>query len=365
MDRRDALKISGGAAFAALMGAAAEAKARALRVLILGGTGFIGPHFVRALAAGGHTVTLFNRGKRDPEAKHGVEQLLGDRNDDLKSLAGRDWDVVVDNSGYTPKQVRLSAQLLEGHVGQYIFISSIAVYANFDKPPIGEDYALAELPAGVDPNVFAGEHYGALKALCEREVERTYGRRANLMRPTYICGPGDVSDRFTYWPHRVAQGGEMIAPGTEHDPIQYIDVRDLADFVRVCAEKRVGGRYNLVTPPRKVTMGRLLEESRRVTGADTELVWADAEFLLQHKAIEPGMWASQEIPIWAPPQGPSLGHGLVSSTAAQRKGLKYRPLAVTIRETLEWQKARPADKQKLRSGLSAERERELLAMLGR
>ena len=359
--RRDAIKS--GTALAAMLGGPAFAKSKPLRVLILGGTGFIGPHFVQALTEGGHTVTLFNRGKRDPEAKHGVEQLLGDRNDGLESLAGRDWDVVVDNSGYTPKQVKLSAGLLQGHVKQYIFISSIAVYADFDQPPIGEDHKLTELPAGVDSGVFAGEHYGALKVLCERVVEQTYGRQANIIRPTYICGPGDFSDRFTYWPFRVAQGGQMIAPGTPEDPIQYIDVRDLADFVRVCVERKTGGRYNLVTPPRKVTMGKLLEACKRVTGAETEFAWANAEFLLEQKAIEPGMWASQEIPIWAPPSGESAGHGLVSSAGAQKKGLKYRSLAVTIRETLEWQKSRPADKQVLKSGFKPEREAALLKML--
>jgi 2'-hydroxyisoflavone reductase len=194
-------------------------------------------------------------------------------------------------------------------------------------------------------------------------VEQTYGKKANIIRPTYICGPGDFSDRFTYWPFRVAQGGQMLAPGTPDDPIQYIDVRDLADFVRTCAEKKVAGRYNLVTPPRQVTMGKLLAESKRVTGADTEFVWANTAFLTEQKAVEEGMWASQEIPIWAPPSGQSLGHGLVSSTAAQKKGLKYRPLEVTIRETLEWQKSRPADKQVLRSGFKPEREAELLAKL--
>jgi 2'-hydroxyisoflavone reductase len=362
--RRDALRASG-AALALGVGGVAFAKAKPLKVLILGGTGFIGPHFVHALSERGHTVTLFNRGKRDPEAKHGVEQLLGDRNGNLGALEGRDWDVVVDNSAYTPKQAKLSAELLKGHVQQYIFISSIAVYADFDEPPIGEDHELAELPEGVDPNVFAGEHYGALKVLCERVVEQTYGRRANVIRPTYICGPGDFSDRFTYWPLRVAQGGEMIAPGTPDDPIQYIDVRDLADFVRVSAEKRTGGRFNLVTPPRKITMGKLLEESRRVTGADTKFVWASSEFLMEHKAIEPGMWASEEIPIWAPPTGQSAAHGLVSSAAAERKGLKYRPLEVTIRETLAWQKGRPADKQVLRAGFKPEREAELLRVMKR
>ena len=200
-------------------------------MLILGGTGFIGPHFVNALTAGGHEITLFNRGKRDPEAKQGVEQLLGDRNDNLKSLEGRDWDVVIDNSGYTPNQVKLSTDLLKPHSKHYIFISSIAVYDDFQNPPIDESHKLAAI-GDMPQDKLEGDNYGPLKVLCEAVVEKAYGKHANIIRPTYIAGPGDFSDRFTYWPFRVAQGGEMIAPGTPDDPIQYIDVRDLADFVR-------------------------------------------------------------------------------------------------------------------------------------
>jgi 2'-hydroxyisoflavone reductase len=359
--RRRALQLAGSTLFASAM-VPAFAAPRPLRVLILGGTGFIGPHFVHALAEGGHAVTLFNRGKRDPEAKQGVEQLLGDRNDNLKSLEGRDWDIVVDNSGYTPGQVQLSTGLLKQHSKHYIFISSIAVYADFQNPPIDEDHALARI-GKLRQDKLEGDNYGPLKVLCEEVVVKAYGAHATIIRPTYIAGPGDVSDRFTYWPFRVAQGGEMLAPGTPDDPIQYIDVRDLADFVRVCAEQRVAGRYNLCTPPRWATMGKLLETSRRVTGADTKFRWASAAFLLQQKAAEPGMWASQEIPIWAPPAGESLGHGLVASARAESKGLKFRPLETTIRETLEWQKSRPPDRQKLRSGFTPEREAELLAKL--
>jgi len=359
-NRRDVLKLAGYSALAGAM--PALAKSKPLRVLMLGGTGFIGPHFVDALTAGGHQVTLFNRGKRDPEAKQGVEQLLGDRNGDLKSLEGRDWDVVIDNSGYTPGQVKLSTSLLAKHAPHYIFISSIAVYENFQDPPIDESHKLA--PIGDLPqDKLTGDNYGALKVLCEEVVAQAYGKRANIIRPTYICGPGDFSDRFTYWPFRVAQGGEMLAPGTPDDPIQFIDVRDLADFVRRCAEKRIVGKYNLCTPPRWATMGKLLEASKRVTGADTRFTWASAGFLAQNKATEPGMWASQELPIWAPPSGESLGHGLVASARAEKQGLKFRPLETTIRDTLEWQKTRPADKQKLRAGLSPERETELLKLL--
>jgi 2'-hydroxyisoflavone reductase len=361
INRRRALQLAGSTLLAPAI-TPAFARPKPLRVLILGGTGFIGPHFVHALTEGGHAVTLFNRGKRDPDAKQGVEQLLGDRNDDLRSLEGRDWDVVVDNSGYTPGQVRLSTDLLRRHSKHYIFISSIAVYENFQDPPIDEDHALAPIGT-LRQDKLEGENYGPLKVLCEEVVAKAYGKNANIIRPTYIAGPGDFSDRFTYWPFRVAQGGEMIAPGTPDDPIQYIDVRDLADFVRVCAEKHIAGRYNLCTPPRWATMGKLLDNSKRVTGADTKFKWASTEFLMTEKVVEPGMWASQEIPIWAPPSGQSLGHGLVASARAEAKGLKFRSLETTIRETLEWQKTRPADKQKLRSGLTPEREAELLKKL--
>lgn len=362
INRRSAIKL----ASAALLGASIPpsfAKAKTQRVLILGGTGFIGPHFVDALEAGGHKITLFNRGKRDPDAKQGVEQLLGDRNDNLESLTGRDWDVVIDNSGYTPKQVELSTSLLRDHVKHYIFISSIAVYDDMQNPPIDESHKLTAI-GDMPTDKLADGNYGALKVLCEAVVQKSFGKRANVIRPTYICGPGDFSDRFTYWPYRVAQGGEMLAPGAPDDPVQFIDVRDLADFVRLCAEKRIAGTYNLCTPPRWATMGKLLEASRRVTGADTKFTWASPAFLLEHKAIEAdSMWASQEIPIWAPPTGPSVGHSLMASARAEAKGLKFRPLETTIRDTLEWQKTRPADKQKLRSGLSAEREAELLKAL--
>jgi 2'-hydroxyisoflavone reductase len=359
MQRRQLLKLAGAALLASNLG---YAKAKSLRVLILGGTGFIGPHFVDALSAGGHKISLFNRGKRDHEAKPGVEQLLGDRDNDLQSLEGRDWDVVIDNSGYTPNQVDLSTALLKRHSKHYIFISSIAAYGDFTNPPIDEDHALA--PIGDMPtDKLTGENYGALKVLCEAVVEKAYGKHANIIRPTYICGPGDHTDRFTYWPLRVSKGGEMIAPGAPDDPIQFIDVRDLADFVRVCAEKRVTGKYNLTVPPRWCTMGKLLDESKRVSGADTRFTWASAEFLLAQKAIEGDGWASKEIPIWSPPSGAQPGVALVSPARAVAKGLKFRTLETTIRDTLAWQKTRPAEKQTLRAGLTPEREAELLKAL--
>jgi 2'-hydroxyisoflavone reductase len=359
INRRDALKLGGAAGLLTLASGAALAKPKSQRVLILGGTGFIGPHFVDALTAGGHKITLFNRGKRDPEVKPGIEQLLGDRNGDIESLKGHDWDVVIDNSGYTPKQVKATAELLKGHARQYIFVSSVAVYADFKKADIDEDYPLAQLK---DPttDVVNGETYGGLKVLCEKVVEETYGKHGTIIRPTYIAGPGDHTDRFTYWPWRMSKGGEMLAPGGAGEPFQYIDVRDLADFMRTCVEKKAGGRYNLCNPPRLVNMGSLLETSRRVTGADTKIIWASAEFLTENAII--GEKAQGNfMPIWTSASGEDAGIMLVKSDRAQAKGLKFRSLETTIRETLAWQASRPAEQQQLRAGLTFEKEAELLA----
>jgi 2'-hydroxyisoflavone reductase len=358
--RRHALMVLGGATLAA-MAHPVFAKARTLKVLILGGTGFIGPHFIDALTAGGHKITLFNRGKRDPEVHPGIEQLLGDRNGEISSLKGHDWDVVIDNSGYTPSQVKATAELLKDHVRKYIFISSVAVYADFAKAGIDEDYKLAELK---DPTseVVNGETYGGLKVLCEKVVETTYGKRATLIRPTYIAGPGDHTDRFTYWPVRVSKGGEMLAPGTPSDPFQYIDVRDLAGFIRTCVEKDVNGKFNVCTPQGAVTMGSLLDEAKRITKADTTFVWATPAFLEANGII--GEKAEGNlIPIWEPPTGDEAGRLLVSPARAEKKGLKFRSLETTIRDTLEWQKKRPDDKQVLKAGLTMQREAELLASL--
>ena len=360
LKRRDVLKIVGASAIAALAGRA-HAKARALKVLILGGTGFIGPHFVRVLGDAGHTLTLFNRGKRDREAKPGVEQLLGDRNGQIDALKGRDWDVVIDNSGYTPKQVKATADLLKGHVKQYIFISSVAVYADFKRKGIDEDYPLAKLK-GDNTDEVTGESYGPLKVLCEQVVEAAYGKQATNIRPSYIAGPGDPTDRFTYWPWRVSRGGEMLVPGAPSDPFQFIDVRDLADFMRVCVEKGVSGAYNLCNPAGSVTMGSLLETSRKVTGADTKFVWASAEFLEKNEIIGEKAQGNY-MPIWQSAESEDAGIVLCESKRAEKKGLKFRSLETTIKDTLEWQKGRPEDRQKLRAGLTAEQEADLLAKL--
>jgi 2'-hydroxyisoflavone reductase len=360
LTRRDALQFA--AASLAAASAPVIAKQKPLRVLILGGTGFIGPHFVDVLTSAGHQISLFNRGKRDPSVKPGIEQLLGDRNGPVDSLKGHDWDVVIDNSGYKPKQVRLSGETLEGHVGHYIFVSSISVYADFKTPGMDENAPLATLEDPATETV-DDKTYGGLKVLCEQAVREMYGAHSTIIRPTYIVGPGDHTDRFTYWPWRVAKGGEMLAPGTPNDPFQFIDVRDLADFMQRCVEKRISGVYNTCNTPRSVTMGALLETSRKITGADTTFTWASPQFLVDN-AVYGEKAQGNYLPIWAPTAGEEAGSQLVSNARAVKRGLKFRSLETTVADTLAWANARPPEKnQKLRAGLSPEQEQALLAKL--
>lgn len=353
MNRRNAIAM--GLAASAWMGGGALAKSKPLRILILGGTGFIGPHFVRTLRDRGHVLTLFNRGKRNPGLFPDVETLIGDRNGPIDALRNRDWDVVIDDSGYLPKQVRLTTQLLEGRVPYYLFISSISAYADFKSTSIDENYPLAKLANPDSENI--AEDYGALKAACEQIVIDAYGKHSAIVRPTYIVGPGDHTDRFTYWPVRVSRGGEMLAPGSAGDPVQFIDVRDLADFVRVCVEARVAGRYNACNPPRSVTMGELLDTSKRISGADTTFVWVSPEFLDAQKLLD-----SNEIPIWAPAHGDWAGFSQVSCARAVARGLRFRDLSTTVTDTLTWHAQRPAEQQHLRAGLAPQREAELLKL---
>lgn len=358
IDRREALLMAGAAALLPGEIFAAEDKVKPLKVLILGGTGISGPHLVRELRTVGHQLTLMNRGKRNPGLFKDVETLIGDRNGPLEVLEGRQWDVVVDNSGYFPAQVRRSTEILKDHVQHYIFVSSISAYADLTPPGIDEDYRLAPL---ADPNAteITNDNYGGLKAACEQIVEQTFGERQAVIRPSYIVGPGDSTDRFTYWPVRVARGGEMLAPGTPADPVQFIDVRDLADFMRGCIERKVKGRYNICNPPGTVTMGDVLETSKRVSGSNVSFAWVSQSFLERHALLESG-----EIPIWAPTSGKEAGAALVSSARAVAQGLRFRPLDTTIRDTLAWHEQRPAEQTaRLRAGLTLKREAELLKQL--
>jgi 2'-hydroxyisoflavone reductase len=339
-------------------GPAARAATRPMRILILGGTGFLGPALVRDARARGHKLTLFNRGKTNPHLFPDLEQLHGDRKVDLSALRGRAWDAVIDTSGYVPAVVRRSAEQLRDGVGHYVFISTISVY---DKPPPGgvdEAGAVGRLADETIEKV-SGETYGPLKALCEREAERAFAGRATAIRPGLIVGPDDPTDRFTYWPVRLDRGGEMLAPGAPaNDRIQFIDVRDLAAWTVAAVERRHVGVYNAVGPREPLTAGAFLEAGRKALGSNATPTWVPASFLEKHK-VEP--WS--DMPVWVPSGGEDGGMARVDSRRAIERGLAFRPAGETFRDTLAWWKAEPAERRAtLRAGLSPEREAEVLAL---
>jgi 2'-hydroxyisoflavone reductase len=360
INRRQALGWLGAAGTVAALapGSVSAAKREPLRLLILGGTAFLGPALVEHALAAGHRVTLFNRGKTAPDLFKGVDQvetLLGDRNGQLEALRGREWDLVIDTSGYVPRHVQLSAELLAPHVAHYLFISSISVYASFAKPN-DETSPVARL---TDPTVeqVTGETYGGLKALCEEAAEKAMPKRVTNIRPGLIVGPRDRTDRFTYWPARVAAGGEVLAPGSPKDGVQWIDVRDLAAFVLHAGEKRVAGVFNACSAPGQFSIGALLESCRRVSGSDAKFTWADSAFLASQQVAP---WS--DMPVWIPPEGEEAAASLNSTRRAKAAGLHIRAADDTVRATLEWHRQRPEEQRlKLRSGLTAEREAAVLA----
>ena len=328
--RREFLETTAAAAGALGLGLTACANEPAsLRILILGGTGFIGPHMVRYAQSRGHTITLFNRGRTNTDLFPEVEKLVGDRDGNLTALEGGQWDVVIDNSGFVPRHVRDSAQLLKDAARQYIFVSSISAYVDLATPNITESYALGTLD---DPTVeqVTGQTYGPLKALCEQAAQEAFPDGANIIRPGYIVGPRDNSDRWTYWPVRVDRGGEMLAPGKPDDPTQFIDARDLAAFAVHSAEQMTTGVFNLVGPAVPMPMGEMLESMASVTGSGVTYTWVNAEFLEEQGVV---------LPIWSPTTGPFGGVHQVSNVAAVAAGLTYRPASETIADTLEWWKS--------------------------
>jgi len=353
--RRNVLKAGAGTALALAAGRLAAHAGHERTMLILGGTGFIGPHLTEQAKARGWKVTHFNRGKRDPDGVADVETLHGDRKGQLDSLKGRKWDAVVDNTGYIPKFVKMSADLLAPNTGYCLFISSISAYASFAKPN-DEDSATGVLE-NLEQEEITNETYGPMKALCEQYTRDAYGDRCSIVRPGYIVGPLDPTDRFTYYPVRVARGGEMAVPGTPDDPVQIVDVRDLAAFMLGLVERRVTGNFNAVTPPGELTQGKVVESCRRVSGADTKFTWIDEDWLQQFLKPDELRFAP-----WNPVRGEEAGASLTGIQRSLAEGLRSRPLDEIVRDTLAWHETRPAErKAALRSGISPEREAELLA----
>ena len=329
-----------------------------MNILIIGGTKFLGRHLVDSALARGHQVTLFNRGKTNPNLFPQVETILGDREHDLEKLAGRAWDAVIDVAGYLPRIVHLSATGLReaGSVGRYVFISSISAYADFKKIGINESDPVGKIEDETFEEI-TGESYGPLKALCEKTVLDLYGERGLVIRPGLIVGPNDPTDRFTYWPVRVARGGDVLAPEKPEAPVQVVDVRDLADFIIQLIEEKAFGIYNATGPDYELTFGAMLEACKQVSGSDANIKWMSVDFMKQNKVEE---WS--DMPVWVPDNEENQGFSRVDVSKAIKAGLKFRPLAETVRDTLAWANTRPTDHE-WRAGLKPEREEELLKLL--
>ncbi len=353
-----ALAASNGPAVAAASRLYGEIPSRPLDILILGGTGFIGPHIVREALSHGHKITLFNRGKTNPGLFDDIETLIGDRDGNLQALEGRRWDMAIDNSGYLPRVVGDSARLLADAVGHYLFISTISVYASFVQRFQDESGELKTMEDESSEDV--EQYYGGLKVLCEQVVQQTLPDRNTIIRPSLIAGPGDHTDRFSYWPIRVSRGGRMLAPGDGSEFMQWVDVRDLAKFVIRCLERNITGIYNAARPAAAYTLGDMIEDSRVISGiTNLEVEWIPLEFLQGH-GVEP----FANLPAWVPSIPASEYSNLftISSAAGFAKGLRARSASETIADTLAWWKTLPEDRRNtMRAGLSVEKETEVLA----
>ncbi|MFN8586557.1 MAG: NAD-dependent epimerase/dehydratase family protein [Candidatus Eisenbacteria bacterium] len=305
-----------------------------MHLLLIGGTRFFGRHLAEAALAAGHRVTLFHRGQTGRDVAPGAERILGDRDGGLAALAGRRFDAVVDLCGYVPRVVRASCEALRDACGRCVFVSSISVYAEPVPSGAREDAPLATL-ADPTTEVIDGSTYGALKAACEREVRSVFGERATIVRPGLIVGPHDPTDRFPYWPRRIARGGDVLAPGDPAVPVQFIDARDLAAFTLGLLERDVAGTFHAVGPEQPLGMGACLEAIRDGVGADARFVWVDEPFLLE-RGVEP--WTA--LPLWLPVA--DAGFQACDASAAMGQGLRFRAVAETARDTLAWDLARRA-----------------------
>jgi 2'-hydroxyisoflavone reductase len=332
-----------------------------MRLLVLGGSQFVGRHIVEGALARGHTVTLFNRGRTNPGMFPDVEEIHGDRDGGLSALDGRTWDAVIDTSGYLPRVVRQSVEALSGRAGQYVFVSTISVYAQPMAENADESAALATMDDETSEDISA--HYGALKVLCERAVDSFDGPTLNV-RPGMIVGPYDPTDRFTYWIWRIAQGGEVLAPGNPDRPVQFIDARDLAALLLTQTENGATGAVNATGPDHCVTMRDYLEACQRITASDARLTWIPDDFLLDHDV---GVF--MEMPFWLPDTDNALF--TVNIDRALAAGLTFRPLDETIRDTWVWSQTRDAETPRWSSafadnpravGMNREREKALLKL---
>ncbi|MCC7117961.1 MAG: NAD-dependent epimerase/dehydratase family protein [Anaerolineales bacterium] len=326
-----------------------------MKILMIGGTRFLGRHLVNYARSHGHHVTLFNRGQTNPNLFPQMDKIHGDREKDLDLLQGH-WDAVIDTCGYFPQSVRLSAEALKDKTDAYVFISSISAYANFKKIGLNESDALAVIPEEAARDN-TPETYGPRKTLCEQAVQNVFGIRSLIIRPGLIVGPHDGTDRFTYWVSRVARGGLVLAPDSPSVLTQIIDARDLSKFIVEMIEQNVSGVFNATGPEYELSFGRLLDTCKLIGNSDAKFKWASLDFIQRHN-LTPGL----DLPIWAPDDGDQAGFLRVNSSKAIRAGLTFLSLEETIYDTLEWSNSRPAD-HVWKAGLTPEKEAELLKLL--
>jgi 2'-hydroxyisoflavone reductase len=326
-----------------------------MQLLIIGGTAFLGRALVDAAQAHQHQLTLFNRGKTNPGLFPEITTIAGDREIALDALGQQDWDAVIDTCSYFPQTVEKSAQYLINKTKQYVFISTLSVYADTRQTNCDESSPVGTLPPDYDGTI-TGESYGPLKALCEQEVLKYFPENGLIIRPGLIVGPHDYSDRFSYWPYRISRGGEVLAPGRPERFVQFIDVRDLAEWTIHMVEKQANGIYNVNGQPKQTRMKDVLEACQKSSGTSAHLKWLPDSFLIDHGA-EPWM----ELPLWLPESEPSSkGFFDFNISKALKEGLKFRPLNTTISDTSTWLETRPSD-HPWRAGLSREKEKDLLA----
>lgn len=331
---------------------------RSLKILVLGGTRFIGPHTVRYALDRGHDVTLFNRGRTNADLFPGLETIIGNRDPGiglgLAGLRGRSWDAVIDNSGFVPRIVGASAALLADKVEQYLFVSSICQYHDWAEGGKGGTEARPRATLEDPSTEDVQSHYCALKAYCELAAEAAMPGRVTQIRPGLIVGPRDNTDRFTYWPVRIARGGEVLAPGRPADPTQFVDARDLAEFIVHCLEVRLVDSYNVVCPT--MPFGNLLDTCLRVIDSDASLVWVPADFLAEHD-VQP--W--RDVHMWVDGNSTLAGALGWSAQKAIDAGLGFRPVDETVRDTLDWFRSLPPERQaNLRAGMGADKEAAVL-----
>lgn len=335
-----------------------------MKVLVLGGTRFLGRAIVEEALKRGHEVTLFNRGTNH-EMFPDVEQLIGDRNGDVSQLENRKWDVVMDTCGITPHQIEKIATVLGDNVEHFTYISSISVYPDWIPLNIEEDYHVHSIPPEeilekIEEGIVSPyEYYGGMKVACEEEAEKHWSGRVLQVRAGLLVGSCDYSDRLPYWVHRVAQGGTVLVPGRPERPVQFIDVKDLAAWALTMAENRQAGTFNVTGPSKELTMEEFLNTCKVVTGSDAEFVWADEKFMLEEK-VQPWM----EMPLWIPEEfalegaaEPWKGSSFISIEKAVTAGLSFRPLEETIADIYEDVKVKETE---WKAGISREREQELL-----